>query len=226
LISAQTGLVADRYYYLWFASLGVAAALLFDRLPRVARSPLWVALPALAYATWVRGFDWKDDFTLFGASLDQGRHERSAFFLAFYYQDKGDCLSAIPLYERALHLDMRAGPNLQACLVELGRNEEAAALGAEIVKGAVVSVSAYNNTARALVALGRLEEAQSWALRGSELSPPGDARSLVLLGNIRGLRGDLEGAARAFETASRIAPTDPEVQAGLRAVAHATAVPE
>ena len=222
LISAQIGLVGDRYYYFWFASLGIAAALLFDWLPRIARSPLWVTVPALAYATWVRGFDWKDDIALFGASLAQGRHEAAAFFQAFYYQDAGDCRSAIPLYERAIHLDQRAGPNLQACLVELGRNEEAAALGPELVRAERVSVSAYNNTSRALVALGRLEEAESWAFRGSEFAPT-DPRSLILLGNIRGMRGNVEGAARAFERASRIAPTDPEVQAGLRAVARASA---
>lgn len=222
LISAQIGLVGDRYYYFWFASLGIAAGLLFDWLPRVARSPLWVAVPALAYGTWVRGFDWKDDITLFGASLAQGRHEVGAFFQAFYFQAAGDCQSAIPLYQRAIDLDQRAGPNLQACLVELGRNDEAAALGPELVTAERVSVSAYNNTSRALVALGRLEEAESWALRGSEFAPE-DPRSLILLGNIRGMRGDVEGAGRAFDTASRIAPTDPQVQAGLSAVARASA---
>ena len=221
LISAQTDLVADRYYYFWFCSLGVAAALFFHWLPRVVRSPLWVAVPALAYATWVRGFDWKNDFTLFESSLAQGRHERAAFFLAFYHHEAGDCPAAIPFYQRAIHVDVRAGPNLQACLVELGRHEEAAALGPELVSAPVVSTSVYTNTARALARLGRLEEAEGWAIQGTERS--GDARALVLLGNIRGMRGDIEGAAHAFENASRIAPNDPEVQAGLRAVAGASA---
>jgi protein O-mannosyl-transferase len=220
LISAQISIVADRYYYVWFASLGIAVALALPRIPRAASWPLWLPVPALAYATWLRGFDWKDDVTLFESSLAQGRHARAAFFLGYLFHERGDCRTAIPYYEQAIAVDGRAGPDLQACLMELGRHAEAADLGPILVQQPRVRVTTYLNTARALAQLGRLEEAEEWARQATRVAT-NDLRGWVILGNVRGMRGDIEGARVAFETGARITPDDPEVRAGLQEVARA-----
>jgi len=220
LISAQISLVGDRYYYVGFAGIGIAVALLFDGLSRTVSWPLWVLAPACAYATWLRGFDWKDDVTLFESSLTRGEHSRAAFFLAWRYHERGDCEHAIPLYERAIAVDGRAGPNLQACLVDMGRYEEAAALGPKLTSQPRVRVTAYLNTARALVQLGRLDEAEEWARGGTRVAE-NDPRAWIMLGNILGMQGDVAKARPAFEMANRLAPDDPDAKAGLMLVARA-----
>jgi hypothetical protein len=220
LISAQISMVGDRYYYIGFAGIGIAMAFLFDWLSRSVSWPLWAVVPACAYATWLRGFDWTNDYTLFESSLARGEHTRAAFFLAYRYHTAGDCEHAIPLYERALGADGRAGPNLQACLVDLGRYEEAAALGPTLAAAPRVRVNTYLNTARALVKLGRLDEAATWARGGTRIAA-NDPRAWVMLGNILGMQGDVANARPAFETAARLAPDDPEAHAGLALVARA-----
>jgi tetratricopeptide (TPR) repeat protein len=220
LISAQISMVGDRYYYVGFAGIGIAVAVLFDWLSRTVRWPLWALVPACAYATWLRGFDWTNDTTLFESSLARGEHHRAAFFLAWRYHQAGDCEHAIPLYEQAIDVDGRAGPDLQACLVELGRYEEAAALGPTLVKAPRVRVTAYLNTARALVQLGRLDEAATWARGGTQLAA-NDPRAWVMLGNLLGMQGDVANARVAFETARRLSPDNPDAHAGLALIARA-----
>jgi predicted Zn-dependent protease len=116
-------------------------------------------------------------------------------------------------------VDVRAGNNLQACLVGLGMLEEAAGLGAELAARDPDSPTSPANTARALVGLQRLEEAEAYALQAVERAPE-RCVLWVLLGNIRGQRGALDGALAAFDEAlERGSACDVEAHQGLKTVA-------
>lgn len=219
--SAQLGLVADRYFYLPVALLLASLAPWVDRWlarHRVVRL-LWVLPVLLATFTAPRARAWTSDGRVFGDSLARDPHnDRAAFHVAYdLHLRRGDCASAVPLYERARAVEARAGTNLQSCLLELGRLEEAAALGPEVVQAQPGNPNPAANTARALARLERPAEALVYADLAIERDPD-RASSWILVGNLRGMTGDLEGARAAFESALALEPGSPEALAGLVAV--------
>ncbi len=219
--SAQLGLVADRYFYLPVALLMASLAPWADRWltrHRAARL-LWLLPALLATFTAPRAAAWSSDSVIFTESLARDPdNERAAFHVAYdLHVRQRDCASAVPLYERARAVEARAGTNLQSCLLDLGRLEEAAALGPEVVQAQPGNPNPAANTARALAGLGRPAEALVYAELATERAPE-RASAWILVGNLRGMTGDLEGARSAFEAALALEPGSPEALAGLAAV--------
>ncbi len=219
--SAQLGLVADRYYYLPLALALAAAAPALDALlsrGRAARA-LWLLPPLLAAFTAPRAAAWSDDASVFAASLARDPdNPRAAFHVAYDLHTRADdCAGAVPLYRRALEVEPRAATNLQACLLDLGELEEAAALGARLTGRDAANPNPAANTARALARLGRAAEAASYAEEATRRAPE-RADLFVLLGNTRGMAGDLAGAGEAFQAALELDPGSREAAEGLAKV--------
>jgi len=220
--SLGNGLVSDRYFQAALLGVAVAAACGYAVLEaRHSWAPLLFALPLLwAPFTSLRALQWMDNETLFRAAV--ARHPDSGealFHLAYALHVEGDdCAAALPLYNRAAMQSTRAGNNLQACLFEEGRLQEAAEIGPELAGRDPHSATPAVNTARALSLLGDQEGAERWA-REAIRRDPRRASAWVLLGNVLGIEGRYAEAADAFDGALGV---DPDLAAALRgrALAH------
>jgi tetratricopeptide (TPR) repeat protein len=209
LASLGNGYVSDRYFLPALLGTALAAASGYAALARRrAWAPALFALPLLwaPCAAW-RAAQWTDNETLFRAAL--ARHPDSAearFHLAYaLHVEKGDCAAALPLYDRAAGESLRAGNNLQACLLELGRLAEAAEIGPGLAERDPLNPTPAVNTARALSLLGDQGGAERWAREALRR----DARrtsAWVLLGNVLGLQERYAESARAFEAALDVEP--------------------
>jgi tetratricopeptide (TPR) repeat protein len=212
------GLVSDRYFYVAMVGLGVAAAFAYAALEtRVRVAPALFALPlVLTPFTALRARDWVDNGHLFAAALARNPDSAEAQFQVAFdlHTVHGDCRGAIPLYERAMEQSPRAGNNLQACLLALGRAAQAAELGPRLAARDPANPTPALNTARAHAVLGQPAEAERWAREAVRRRPDRGA-SYVLLGNVLGLEGRHAEALAAFERALQLAPGDPAAQHGV-----------
>jgi len=216
--SAESGIVGDRFFYVAFAGLAVASALALSRLGEW--NPRWVVLvalliPVLASGTWLRAGEWRDNRSVFGASLERNPHNPYAAFHVGYaiHIDERSCERAMPYYRASLAVEPRAGNNLQACLIEAGRFEEAIALGPGLARRDLRRPTAPANTARALLALGRASEAEGWARRALERDSA-RARSWALLGTCVGRQGRHDEALDAFMRALELDPDNAVARRG------------
>jgi Tfp pilus assembly protein PilF len=129
----------------------------------------------------------------------------------------GDPVAAEASYRHALQLKPDYGlarHNLGALLGELKRSEESLAELDRAASLGVRGAQLHFNRGRALMELGRLDEAEA-ALSAAAAAAPRDLRSQVLLAKLRFMRGDtryardLEAAASRFkEPALRLALGD------------------
>ncbi|MBW2421559.1 MAG: tetratricopeptide repeat protein [Deltaproteobacteria bacterium] len=217
--SAESGIIGDRFFYVAFAGLAVASGLALSRLwewnPRLA-AVAGLLIPALASGTWLRAADWTDNHSLFSASLERDpRNPYAAFHVGYtLHTEQGSCEQAIPYYLASQGVEPRAGNNLQACFVEMGRFEEAIALGGSLVQRDRRRGTPAANTARALLALGRVAEAESWA-REALARQPDRPRTWVLLGTSLGRQGLHREALEAFRRALALDPENGSARRGL-----------
>ena len=216
LAAAHTGLMSDRYLH-----LGVLAVVLLGSMvlrSRTVPKAAWALPVVLAAVTGVRAQAWTSDARLFEAALARDPdNARAAFHLGHArHRHEGDCEAAIPLYERGLTADPRAGTNLQACLLDLDRPGEALEWTPVAVAAQPTNPNPAANGARAAVAVGDLASAERWARVALERAPD-RARNLVLLGNILGQGGRCEEALPVFQAAVDSDPEEPGGKAGLAA---------
>ena len=210
------GLVSDRYFQTALLGVAVAAACGYAALEaRRSWAPLLFAIPLLwAPFTSLRALQWMDNETLFRAAVV--RHPDSAeaiFHLAHALHVEGDgCAAALPLYNRAAMESTRAGNNLQACLFEEGRLQQAAEIGPELAERDPHNATPAVNTARALSLLGDQQGAERWA-REAIRRDPRRTSGWVLLGNVLGMEGRFAEASEAFEAALDVSP---DLTAALR----------
>jgi len=203
LAARRLGLVGDRYFYVFFCGLGALLAVgVRAECSRLASGAL---AAGLALLTSARASQWTSDHALFAASLTRDPHNpHAAFHLAYDLHTRADdCASAIPLYERGLAADVRAGTNMLACLNELGRHREAATRGAALASAHPEHLGLAKNTAEAFASLGQLAQAEAWCQRAIALAPE-RCDLQVMLGNLLGQQGRLDEAEAAFEAALRL----------------------
>lgn len=217
LAAAQTGIVADRYYYLPLACTAVAVALAGETLARRTMRPprALVLLPVLlGVITFQRAAEWRTDATLFGASLAHDpTNPYAAFRLAHDLNTRQHrCAEAVPLYTIGIEADPRAISGLQACLTELGRLDEIVALAPR-----ATTLAARKNLIRTYLTLGRVDEARTACVAAIDLFPA-DAPLRALYGAALGRAGDIDAAARAFDAALALDPTDPDAKRGRETV--------
>lgn len=220
------GLVSDRYFYV--ATIGIALAVALGASALEARArwlPVLFAVPLLlAPFTALRARDWVDNEHLFGAALARHPdHPEALFEVGFDRQVvHGDCEGAIPFYARAGERSLRAGNNLQACLLVLKRFEEAARIGPRLAERDPGNPTPALNTARAFAAQGDLAQAERWA-REAVARRPQRGASHALLGQIVGQQGRHQEALETFERAIELAPEDASARQGIQVARRALA---
>lgn len=199
--AAQIGLVADRYFFLLFAMCGVFFALGLEKLRHHGRIGYLLAfLPlVIALGAFVRTHAWRDDRSLFEASLRRDPENPYAMYHLAHdlHVRRRDCAAAIPLYRQAQGTEARAGKALQACLVDTGAWEEAVRLGPELGASSPEDPVPYLNTARALALLGRLTESEAW-VREALGRDKDRVSGWMLLGSVLAQQGRLEEAKVCF----------------------------
>ncbi len=211
--SAHNQVLGDRYFHLTLAAGAVGLAVLLAKrsIPRTA----WLLAAPLAVLTFVRAHAWIDDHSLFTASLDRDPgNALAAYHVAFDHHTRdGDCEAALPLYQQAAPVERRAANGVQACLLDLGRYNEAAEIGPGLAEADPANSTPASNTARALAQLFRLADAERWA-REAITRRPQRVANHVLLGQILGMQGRFEEAEAAFLEALRLDPENTEAQQG------------
>jgi tetratricopeptide (TPR) repeat protein len=218
--SAGAGVVADRYFYVAFAgfavALGLGGSLLLARMPRAA-ALAGLLIPVLALGTWVRADDWTSDQLLFNASLERNSRNPYAAFRVGHdiHVREGDCRRALPLYEMSQDAVPRAGNNLQACLLSLGRVEAAVAMGPRLLERDPIRATPATNTARGLLTLGRPKEAEYWARLALQRSGR-RSTALSLLGASLGRQGRHREAFEVFQNALELDPEDRNARVGIK----------
>ncbi len=217
--ASQIQLVGDRYFYGVFAGLGVVLAWGHSALS--SRSPLavalWILPLALLPGALLRAQDWRSDKALFSASLHRNpQNPHAAFHVAYdlHLREK-NCLAALPLYRLAVEVEPRAGNNLQACLLDLGRDAEAAAMGEDQARRDSKRPTPASNTARAFLNLGNLTEAEKWSREALRRDPDRPGVHL-LLARILASQGHHPEAKQSVDRALSLAPGNPEALSLLR----------
>lgn len=215
--SMANGLLCDRYFYVLIVGVSTAAAFAFTALAKRNRLvPLLFALPlCLASFTAPRALDWTSNARLFGVALQRHPDSAEAQFHVAYelHTVLEDCPATIPLYERASRTSTRAGNNLQACLLQVGRPVDAARIGPRLADRDPSNPTPALNTARAWAQTGDFEQAEHWA-REALRRRPDRANSHALLASILAQRGLHAEALTHFEQARRLAPDDPAIRRG------------
>jgi Flp pilus assembly protein TadD len=224
LAAAHTGLMSDRYLHLGVLAVALlAAAAVRDRSPP---RLLWAVPIGLAVLTGLRAWQWTSDLRLFSAAHARDpAAARPAFHLGHaLHRHGGDCAAAVPLYRQGAEADPRAHTNLQACLLDLDRPEEALAATEAAAAAQPGNPNPAANGARAAVAVGDLPAAERWAREAVERAPD-SARNLVLLGNILGQQGRCAEALPVFRAAAAADPAQPGAQGGVAACERRLAAP-
>jgi tetratricopeptide (TPR) repeat protein len=197
LVVPVGAIVAERFLYLPVCGLCLLAALAIDRIGRAARVAAAAAVAVLAVAMFARSLDWKDDATIFAATLENNpKSPRAALWLGKFdeaiaswpdsgaaWHDKGVALARrgdLSGAELALRTAARLAPAKSAPQLNLG-----------IV----------------LHREGRLGEAER-ALRKAVLIDPGDARAYAELGHVLYEAGRRDAAAQAYRRAVALGRTD------------------
>lgn len=224
----QTGLIGDRYTY------GTVMAMVLCLQPvliKVLQHPPfsgWMRKLPLALlgvvlvwglSSWNRAAAWQSDRQLFETDVAvQPDNPHAAFHLAsVYHREDQDCARAIPLYQLARAVELRASTNLLACLYDTNAYAPAVQLGEELLLQHPEHAKILANTARAHFSLGQLARSEELILRSLKLANQ-NPNSWLLLGSIYGNQGRYEKAQRSFQTVLELEPSSVSAQQSLQKV--------
>ena len=227
-------ILAERLLYLPSAGLclaaGAAIGLLLDALgaprrpaSRLAAACLVAAAPGalLAARAWTRTADWRDQRTLFEATVRASPDSALAHVnLGSVYQSLGRLQEAEAEYRRGIAIGPErkgAHHNLGTVLEATGRIEEAIAVYRDALRIDPTDWETANNLGRALLSLGRSPEAipvleQAVKQAGDRPAPMGNLAAAYLHA------GDLEAAGRLAERVLASHPDDAAARRVLDAV--------
>jgi tetratricopeptide (TPR) repeat protein len=225
---------AERFLYLPSAGLFVIAAAaglaLSRRIPapgvpvsrRIPPRALWAALAVLLLAaaarTWIRGRDYRDDISLYTASVratPQSLKLRTN--LAATLQWAGRYSEAYGQAMEALRLDPSQRPlrEVVACALDsLGRREEALAFLQSAVAGDPMDRASRRRLIQMLQLVQRQNEADSIAEAGMR-EDPSEVEWVVRSARGAQNRGDLPRAAALWEEAAARSPSTAEAPLNL-----------
>lgn len=218
LAASSTLLLADRYYYVPFAGVGLLAA---SGLERIAAGPSrrWVGLAlgvgvpaALGLGTLTRAAEWRSELDLAEASWQRHPDNPMAAEHYAYAEERwgAGCAAGMEAWRVAAPVTRTAAEGLQRCLVKTRRYAESLELARTLRPTAAVGVQA----AIAAAELGDLPGAERWA-RAAVAGEPSSVPAWVQLGYVLHLQGRAAEAHTAFAEAFRLDPDDPDAQRGM-----------
>jgi tetratricopeptide (TPR) repeat protein len=206
-----------------FLAAAIAADSLVERLPRLGRPVFLVAVvaclcAALATATYLRVGLWQSKLALWSDCVAKSPYKARAHLgRANGYREAGDLQRAVEEFQTALNLATRdprwirleIRGKLASSLLLLGRTDEAAA---EMQAG--LAEQPTDATLLGLLAMAHLRRhelpAAEAAAEASVRAARVPAASLQILGMVRSVKGDREGATAALEQAVRLDPDEPQ----------------
>jgi len=217
-------------HWLYVPSMGIFFAVGWAVDRAFEKRGAWVATLAVgavfvyAALTMRRNVDWRDNLTLFEATLPYAPYSiRVHAGLGLAYAKQGRPNDAIAAYERAL----AANPwPLQAAAIHnnlgnlyrgLGRLEDSRRELEEAIRLDPRATDAMNNLAATMLALGRPDEAEQLFENALRLDPNSPATQSNL-GALYGRRGDLERARVAFMRALELDPDSAEAHSNLGSI--------
>ena len=207
--------VAERYSY--FGSLGLSMILaylinIFRQKPKFAlptKAALVILVVTYSLITFLRGFDWKDEDSLWLATVKASPTSSKAWNnMGDYYGRHGDPQKSFEAFMRATQLFpgyADAWHNAGNVLLQAGRYQESLPYFEKSLKFNASLFPAHNKMAIAYQKLGREEE----SLRNIDLSlkiNPQSAETYSVLGSIMYEKRNWLEARKALEEASRLDP--------------------
>jgi protein O-mannosyl-transferase len=211
--------MAEHWLYLPSVGLFLAAGWAIDGLATTqARAAVAVAVAAAAVVayggvTMRRNLDWRDDVSIFAATVPLApQSARALTGLASAHHDRGETDQAIAEYERAVALTTTDHDTLAVAHGNLGniyyarqRYDDAKRELEQAIEANPVYLPAYNALAATFVALGQAGEAQATLERALTIDPR-SAFTQNNLGYFAAVAGDNETARAAFERAIELDP--------------------
>jgi hypothetical protein len=188
---------AERFLYLPVAGLCLLASLAIAATGRTGRLVAATAIVVFGLAMFVRSADWKDDPTIFAATV---RHNPKSPKALYWLGRYDDALAAWPEI---------AGP-WQDKGVQLAKDGDLAGAERALRESARLEptrAAAHLNLGIVLHRQGRLEAAER-EVRKAALLEPDNARAFAELGHIRYESGNLAEAATAYRRAVALGRTD------------------
>jgi tetratricopeptide (TPR) repeat protein len=201
-----------------FVALGSAAvhgrALLSPRGRSVAAACTAVVVLALGAATFARNRVWADRWSLWSDALSKApARARPYVFLAQDLLERGDASGALAYLNRAAALPAvppHVWLNMAGAYVKLGDVARAESLYRHALDLDAGPMGAHRGLAHVLVLTGRTDEACEHVTRALAFEPF-DPLMLDYDANCRYLRGDVAGAAAAWERLGARAPRDARI---------------
>jgi tetratricopeptide (TPR) repeat protein len=188
---------AERFLYLPVAGLCLLAGLAIDRLGRPARKTALVAIAVLGVAMIARSRDWKDDATIFAATLrNNPQSQKAALWLGKY----DEAIASWPESAAAWH-------DRGVALAKKGDLDGAERALREAVRLEPTRLSPQLNLGLVLHRAGKLDAAER-ELRKAVLLDPENPRGFAELGHVRYEAGRYAAAADAYRRAVALGRTD------------------
>ncbi len=224
IVQVGSQAMADRYTYLPFVGLFVAAAWLVPpRAPRTAWILAWIAVAALIPVSRAQARVWRDSVTLFEhAARVTADNAFAAWSLGAALAAEGRTGEAIASYERSIRIDpgyAEAHNNLGILLAKQGRLDEAAARYREAIRRRPAYAQAHRNLGHALDRLGRTGEALAEYESAIRIDP-GKAEAYDDAGGALIALGRPAEAVERLAAAIRLAPGNGRAHANLASALH------
>jgi len=188
--------------------------------------PAWVLagciLIALGVATVSRNEVWRDPVSVWSDAVQKAPNVFAPHYaLADAHSERGDCVRAIPQYERALELlstHPDARNKLGLCYLKLGRADEARAEFQSVLRKRPHHLYALRNLVRVEQLQGNLEHVHRLATRTLAIEPD-NATARALLREIQALEPERFGSAPAGSRAEsneaiQLSATEPKTPEG------------
>lgn len=215
--------MAERLLY--FPSIGLC--LLPPALYAEAGKPRRIAAPALAAIlvllagrSFARVLDWRDQHTLFTATVKTSpRSAKAHYNLAVAEEDRGDRRAAEEEYRRAIEIKPEMGQarrNYGLLLIQGGRATEAAAELKEAARLSPSSPDVFSDLGIAYHLMGMAREAEQAFLEEIRLRPV-SARAHYNLGSLLLEQGRIPEAIERLQRAAELDPADADARAQLGA---------
>ncbi len=221
LVQVGTQGMADRYTYLPHAGLLLAMACGGTSLASGMRLPAWLvragilaAVIACALLTFRQARVWESSESVYRQTLANTRRNWLIHAnLADLLLDSGRPEEAVEHYRASLEVRTFAAAtrlNLGIALATLGRNDEAAAELATVLRSNPNGVEALYSLGNIRAGQGRLPEAADLYRRALAVRPSDTVHNN--LGAVLSRMGDADGALRNFAEAGRLNPSNAEAR--------------
>lgn len=220
-------IVAERYAYFGSAGLSLIVAVVFDHLLRnriwskPATYSLFVLIVFYSLLTFRRGFDWKNEDTLWLATVRTSPNSSKAWNnLGDYYGRQGNAQKSFEAFVQAIKLNPNyadAWHNAGNVLLQAGQIDQAIPYFEKSLEFNPKLTETYNKLALAYNQKGDRDKALQM-IQNSLAIDPNSARTYAALAQIEIDNGEIEKAKATLRQALNLDPENELLKNGLNAL--------